>query len=123
MTITSAAAERRAAGSARPTRKGALTVLIWLLLVPGLLWAIVRLGGWERGPLVQLFAFTPYVAAWSWLPVILAFGTRRWTAGGVALVAAIGLAAAVLPRALPDRDRGPADGVKLTVMTSNMLFG
>ena len=98
-------------------------MLTALLILPGLIWAVVRLGGWERGPLVQLFAFTPYVAAWSWLPAIFALATRRWTVGAVALAAAIGLAVAVLPRALPSRDRGPQQGVKLTVMTSNMLFG
>jgi endonuclease/exonuclease/phosphatase family metal-dependent hydrolase len=97
-------------------------VLFWLLVLPGLLWAVVRLGGWERGPLVQLFAFTPYVAAWSWLPVVLAFATRRWTAGAVALVAAVTLAALVLPRALPG-GRGPSTGITLRVMTSNLLYG
>jgi endonuclease/exonuclease/phosphatase (EEP) superfamily protein YafD len=98
-------------------------VLIWLLLLPGLLWAIVRLGGWERGALVQLFAFTPYVAAGSWLPVVLAVVTHRWAAGVLALAAAVSLAAAVLPRAVPSRERGPSTGVRLGVMTSNMLFG
>ncbi|MET0415843.1 MAG: endonuclease/exonuclease/phosphatase family protein [Actinoplanes sp.] len=117
MTIISAPVENRA------ERKGARTLLFWLLVLPGLLWLIVRLGGWERGPLVQLFAFTPYVAAWSWLPAVLALATRRWTVGGVALAVAVGLAACVLPRAMGDRDRGPATGVPLTVMTSNMLFG
>jgi endonuclease/exonuclease/phosphatase family metal-dependent hydrolase len=110
----------------RPVRrkgKAALTVTLWILLLPGLLWAIVRIGGWERGPLVQLFAFTPYVAAWAWLPAIVALTTRRWTVAGAALVAAVALAAIVLPRALPDRDRGPGTGVRLQVMTSNMLFG
>ncbi len=99
-----------------------MTVLIWLLVVPGLLWAIVRLGGWERGPLVQLFAFTPYIAAWVWLPAVLALATRRWTAGALAVAAAVALTVAVLPRALSG-DRGPATGVTLRVMTSNMLFG
>ncbi len=98
-------------------------MLLWLLVLPGLLWVIVRLGGWERGPLVQLFAFTPYVAAWSWLPAVLALATRRWTLGGLAVVVAVALAACVLPRAMADRDRGPATGVPLTVMASNMLFG
>jgi endonuclease/exonuclease/phosphatase (EEP) superfamily protein YafD len=97
-------------------------VLFWLLLLPCLLWAIVRLGGWERGPLVQLFAFTPYVAGWSWLPAVLALATRRWTVGLVALAVAVALTAVVLPRALAG-GRGPADGVALHVMTSNMLFG
>ncbi|HEY0003116.1 MAG TPA: endonuclease/exonuclease/phosphatase family protein [Actinoplanes sp.] len=101
-----------------------MTVLwCWLLPLPGLLWAVIRLGGWERGLLVPLFAFTPYVAVWSWLPVVLAFGTRRWTAGGVALIAALALTAAVLPRALASGDRGPSTGVPLGVMTSNMLYG
>jgi endonuclease/exonuclease/phosphatase (EEP) superfamily protein YafD len=123
MTIISAPAESRADIPARRNRRSALTVLFWLLLLPGLIWAVIRLGGWERGPLVQLFAFTPYVAAWSWLPALLALATQRWTAGGIALVVAVALAASVLPRVLPGRDRGPAAGVRLSVMTSNMLFG
>ncbi|SNY12972.1 endonuclease/exonuclease/phosphatase family protein [Paractinoplanes atraurantiacus] len=100
-----------------------MTTVLTLLVLPGLIWAVIRLGGWERGPLVQLFAFTPYVAAWAWLPAVVALATRRWTIGAVAVVAAIGLAVAVAPRAFPARDRGPQQGVKLTVMTSNMLFG
>jgi endonuclease/exonuclease/phosphatase (EEP) superfamily protein YafD len=107
---------------ARPTREVALTVLFWLLVLPGLVWAVVRLGGWERGPLVQLFAFTPYVAGWSWLPVVLSLSTGRWTIGVVALAAAVALTAIVLPRAIPG-GRGPSTGVPLHVMTSNMLFG
>jgi endonuclease/exonuclease/phosphatase (EEP) superfamily protein YafD len=111
------------APATRKERWPLVTVVVWLLLVPGLLWAIIRLFGWERGPLVPLFAFTPYAAAWSVIPVALALATRRWTAAAIALLALIGLAAAVLPRFFPDRDRGPIDGVPLTVMTSNMLFG
>ena len=97
-------------------------MLCWLLVLPGLLWVIVRLGGWERGPLVQLFAFTPYVAAWSWLPAVLALATRRWPAGAAGLAVAVTLAALVLPRALPG-GRGPSTGVALRVMTSNLLYG
>jgi endonuclease/exonuclease/phosphatase family metal-dependent hydrolase len=41
----------------------------------------------------------------------------------VAAVAAVLLAACVLPRALPDADRGPMAGVRLTVMTINMYVG
>jgi endonuclease/exonuclease/phosphatase (EEP) superfamily protein YafD len=98
-------------------------VLLWLLVLPGTAWVIVRLGGWERSGLVQLFAFTPYVAAWSVLPVLAALATRRWLAATVATVTMVLFAAAVLPRALTDRDRGPRGGVALPVMTSNMLFG
>jgi len=98
-------------------------VLLWFFLLPFLAWAVIRLGGWERSFIVQLFAFTPYVAAAAWIPAILALATRRWTVGAVAVVIALLLTAAVLPRALPDRDKGPATGTRLTVMTSNMLFG
>jgi endonuclease/exonuclease/phosphatase (EEP) superfamily protein YafD len=122
MTIMRAPVQTPPADAVRGRRKVTLTVLFWLLLLPGLVWAIVRLGGWERGPLVQLFAFTPYVAAWSWLPAVLAVATRRWTAGAVALAVAITLTALVAPRALSG-ERGPATGVTLRVMTSNLLFG
>ena len=119
MTITSSAPV------AKPVRvrRAMWHVLLWLLVLPGAVWVTIRLGGWERGGLVQLFAFTPYVAAWSVLPVIAALATRRWLAATVATVTVALFAAAVLPRALADGDRGPAGGVALSVMTSNMLFG
>jgi len=98
-----------------------MKIMIWLLLLPGLLWAILRLAGWDRGLLVQLFAFTPYVAAWAWLPVIVAVFGRHWAAGAVALVAAVIMTACVLPRAVSGRE--PPGGVALQVMTSNMLLG
>jgi hypothetical protein len=41
----------------------------------------------------------------------------------VAVVAAAMLAVAVLPRALPDTDRGPSGGVRLTVMTIKPVHG
>jgi endonuclease/exonuclease/phosphatase (EEP) superfamily protein YafD len=107
----------------RKRRRLVVTVPVWVLVVPALGWAVVRVGGWAPGALVQLLAFTPYVAAWSLVPLVLALATRRWSAAGIALIAAVVLASAVLPRVLPDRDRGPADGVRITVMTSNMLFG
>jgi endonuclease/exonuclease/phosphatase family metal-dependent hydrolase len=123
MTIISAPSAGREDGRPRRRRKAALTVLFWLFILPFLVWAVIRLGGWERGLVVQLFAFTPYVAAAAWAPAILALATRRWTVGAVAVVVAILLASAVLPRAIPSRDQGPSLGVQLNVMTSNMLFG
>src|SRR4051812_36593779 len=99
MTIMSA--RSRPVGNARRGRRAALTVLIWLVIAPGLLWAILRLSGWERGWLVQLLAYTPYVAAWSVLPLILALATRRWTAAAVALIVVATFAMIVLPRAFP----------------------
>ena len=99
-----------------------MTVLIWLLILPGLVWALVRLGGLDRGPLVQLLSFTPYVAGWSLVPAALALGTRRWPAAALAVLVVAVFAGFVLPRAVPG-GRGPADGVRLRVMTSNMLLG
>ena len=100
-----------------------MTILLWLLVLPAALWAVVRIGGWERGIVVQLFAFTPYVAAWSLLPLVFALIARRWVIAGVALAVAVALTACVLPRALPGHDRGPATGVPLRVMSANLLAG
>ncbi|GGQ38253.1 endonuclease/exonuclease/phosphatase family protein [Couchioplanes azureus] len=119
MTITTSAPVEKPAR----TRRTAWLVLLWLLVLPGAVWVVLRLGGWERGPLVQLFAFTPYVAAWSAVPLVAALATRRWVAAAVAAVTFALFAVTVLPRALADGDRGPQTGVKLHVMTSNMLFG
>ena len=119
MTITSSAPVTKPVR----VRRAAWHVFLWLLVLPGTAWAVLRLGGWERGALVQFFAFTPYVAAWSVVPVLAALATRRWLAATVATVTLALFAAAVLPRALPDADRGPQGGVALPVMTSNMLYG
>ena len=119
MTITSAPPESRA----RPGKRIGVTVLVWLLLLPGAAWAVIRFGGWERGVLVQLFAFTPYAAVWVWLPALIALVTRRWLGAAVAVVAAGLLATAVLPRALADGDRGPSTGVPIQALTSNVLAG
>ncbi|BFU42796.1 endonuclease/exonuclease/phosphatase family protein [Krasilnikovia sp. MM14-A1004] len=107
----------------RPARRVLRTVLLWVLLLPGAAWAVVRFGGWERGALVQLFAFTPYVAAWAVVPALLAFAARRWLTATVATVAAALLIACVLPRSMADRDPGPQTGVTMHVLTGNMLMG
>jgi endonuclease/exonuclease/phosphatase (EEP) superfamily protein YafD len=117
MTITSTPPE------VRPARRLTRTAVLFLLVLPGLLWAAVRLFGEERGFLVQLMAFTPYVAVAAWVPALVALTARRWLVGAFALVAAAMLAVCVAPRALPDADRGPADGVRLTVMTANLFVG
>lgn len=122
MAIMGEVMESRPVGTGRRLGRMALTVLIWVLTVPGLLFAIVRIAGLDRGPLVQLLAFTPYVAAWSVFPAVLALVTKRWTPGALALAVLLAFAVLVLPRAFPG-DRGPSTGVPLRVMTSNMLFG
>ncbi|WP_051807977.1 endonuclease/exonuclease/phosphatase family protein [Actinoplanes subtropicus] len=94
-----------------------------VLVLPGLIWAVIRLFGLERGWLVQLMAFTPYAAAAAVAPAVIALVGRRWLIATVGAVAALVLAGCVLPRAIPDRDRGPATGFGLTVMTINMYVG
>ncbi|GAB1642672.1 endonuclease/exonuclease/phosphatase family protein [Krasilnikovia sp. MM14-A1259] len=107
----------------RPARRVLRTVLLWVLLLPGAAWAVVRFGGWERDSLVQLFAFTPYVAAWAVVPALLAFAARRWLTAAVATVSAALLIVCVLPRSMADHDRGPQTGVTLHVLTGNMYVG
>lgn len=104
------------------TRRRAVPLICWLAVAPGLAWAVVRLVGFDRGPLVQALAFTPYVAGGSLLALMLALALRcRWPAVA-ASVAALALLGAVAPRALPDRQpatRGP----QLRVLTANLLAG
>ncbi|WP_229076717.1 endonuclease/exonuclease/phosphatase family protein [Actinoplanes sp. DH11] len=120
MTITDAPAETRPAHHRRRIPR---TVLTWLLVTPAAIWFLVRAFGFEQGRGVQLIAFTPYVAAWALIPALLALIVRRWAAAAVAVLTAFGLAMCVLPRALPDVGRGPAQGVEVRVMTANLLFG
>ena len=107
----------------RPGRRVRRTALLTLLALPGLLWAVGRSLGWEPGHLAMVVAFTPYAAVWAWVPVLAALLARKWLIAALAAVAAVVLAGLVLPRAVPDGDRGPAGGVPLTVMTINMYFG
>lgn len=81
--------------------------------------------GLEAGhPLVGTMAVTPYAAASAPLPVLVAFALRRWIVGTVALVAALALAAAVLPRALDGPQLAQrAQGRPLVVMSANMHLG
>ena len=86
-------------------------------------WALVRLSGADAGPLVQALAFTPYTVAGAVLVAVLAAVARRPGPAVVAAVAAAALLAVVAPRALPDADPGPRDGVRLRVLTANLLKG
>lgn len=117
MTITETPSE------VRPGRRVRRSALLILLALPALAWAVVRLFGLESGFLVQLVAFTPYVAAWSFVPLVIALLTRKWLAAAVSALATVLLAGAVLPRAIPDHDKGPATGVPMTVMTVNVFIG
>lgn len=98
------------------------TALCWVVVAPGAVWAAVRLPGMERGPLVQALAFTPYVAAWSLLPLLLALALRRRWPAVVAAVTAVALVAVVAPRALGSAQPAAA-GPTLRVLTANLLAG
>ncbi|TDD50447.1 endonuclease/exonuclease/phosphatase family protein [Nonomuraea terrae] len=96
--------------------------LTWLAVTPFAAWAIARVAGLERGSLpTQLMTATPYAAAGSLVPLLIAALGRRRAATVVALLTTAALGFSVLPRAL-----GTADAVQgrpFRVMTINMLFG
>jgi endonuclease/exonuclease/phosphatase (EEP) superfamily protein YafD len=97
-------------------------VALWTLPAFCLVWAVVRLAGLDRGwPLVQLIAFTPYVAGAAGLAAAVALLARHWPAAGVAGVAALALLAFVLPRAWGSP--APAGRTELRVMAVNLLAG
>ena len=93
-----------------------MRILTWALLLPGLVWAIVRIGGLEAGRAVQLIAFTPYVAAGSILlaAVILAF--RRWRPGIAAAAIALAL---VVPRILLGDFNATLDSARLRALVAS----
>jgi endonuclease/exonuclease/phosphatase family metal-dependent hydrolase len=110
-------------GAQGPARARLVAVIV---ATPWILWAALRTLGLEHGhPLVALVAFTPYAAALSPLPVLVALLLRRRLVAAVAAVAALALLAAMLPRALPGPGRARADapGRTLVVMSANLRFG
>ncbi|KXK63187.1 endonuclease [Micromonospora rosaria] len=108
----------------RPTtpRQSRRTALCWVAVAPGAGWALARLLGVEPGPLVQLLAFTPYVAAGSLVPLLLALALRRRWPAVVAAGTALALLAVVAPRALGS-PQPATTGPILRVLTANVLAG
>ncbi|MEU8821264.1 endonuclease/exonuclease/phosphatase family protein [Actinoplanes sp. NPDC048796] len=98
-------------------------MLAWVLVVPGLVWALLRISGWSPGAVVVVLPFTPYAAIASLIPLAVVVARKQWRAAVVAGVATALLAGCVVGRIVPDRDRGPRDGVALTVLSANMLIG
>lgn len=99
-----------------------MTVVAWVLAGLLLAWTAVRVTGGERGsPLVQVMAFTPYVAGLAVLVTVGVAAAGRWAAAGACTVAAVTLLGCVLPRVVPRRRvLGPT---VLRVMTANVLVG
>ncbi|MFC9970021.1 endonuclease/exonuclease/phosphatase family protein [Spirillospora sp. NPDC127200] len=112
----------------RPSRAGrARTVLAWTGAAGWAAWALVRWAGGDRLPLIgelaaPLLAVTPFVAAAAPVPVIAALLLRRPAAAVAAALVAVGLGAAVLPRALEGGQPSPR-GPVIKVMTANLFFG
>jgi endonuclease/exonuclease/phosphatase (EEP) superfamily protein YafD len=100
-----------------------LAAACWAASAAVAAWALVRLLGLERGyPVVQLMAFTPYVAAAAVVVVVAELAVRRWWPAALAAVAALGLALSVVPRAVGGGDAA-AGGPRVRVMTTNVHFG
>jgi endonuclease/exonuclease/phosphatase (EEP) superfamily protein YafD len=100
------------------------TVLVWLLVVPVAVWAVARTAGLERGSfLVQVTAFTPYVAAMSAIPLAVALLARDRWAAVVAGVACVALVAGIVPRAFGNPSSGTGDAARLIVMSVNLRLG
>ncbi|WP_344921192.1 endonuclease/exonuclease/phosphatase family protein [Streptosporangium oxazolinicum] len=98
------------------------TTLAWAAVTPFAAWAVARVAGLERDALTtQLMTGTPYVAAASLVPVLLAVLARNRAVTAVALVTTTALGFSVLPRAFRSGD--PVAGTPLRVLTLNTLFG
>ncbi|RIV40926.1 endonuclease/exonuclease/phosphatase family protein [Micromonospora radicis] len=98
------------------------TTLCWLAVAPGVGWAVARLVGLDRGPLVQLLAFTPYAAVGSLAPLLLALALRRRRPAVVAALTTAVLLAVVVPRALPAAQPS-VSGPVVRLLTANLLAG
>lgn len=97
--------------------------LAWIAIAPFAAWAVVRLGGLERGSFAaQLMTATPYAALGSLVPLLLAVRSRRWAAMVAAVATTAALAAAVLPRMTASAQPAAA-GPALRVLSANLLFG
>ena len=97
--------------------------LAWVAVTPFAAWALARLAGLERGSFpTQIMTATPYAAAGSLLPLLLAALSRKRSATAVALATTAALGFSVLPRALPS-GQPAATGPTLRIMSSNLLFG
>lgn len=100
-----------------------MTAICWVLAGFFLLWAVVRIGGLERGfPLVQLIAYTPYGLLLSLLALLVVVLFRRWLAAGFLLLAVLALALAVLPREIGGPEEVPG-GQAVRILSTNLYGG
>ena len=98
--------------------------LIWVAVIPTVIWAAIRLLGLEGGyPLVAMMAFTPYVAIAALLASGVAVALRNWAAATVAAVVMLCLASVVLPRTIGSSAAQAAGHETLTVLSTNIHHG
>jgi endonuclease/exonuclease/phosphatase family metal-dependent hydrolase len=98
--------------------------LIWALVLPVALWALLRLLGIDNGfPLAALMAFTPYAAIAAFLIVGIALALRNWAAASVAAAATLLLAIAILPRAIGDGTVSAKGRETFVVLAANVHHG
>jgi endonuclease/exonuclease/phosphatase (EEP) superfamily protein YafD len=104
-------------------------VALWTVWAPVAGWTAVRLVGVEEHwlPLVQLLAYTPYVAAGSVAVLLGAVAAHRWRLTAGAAVTATLLAGCLVPRVVADSGgadpAGAGSGVRLRVLTVNLWIG
>jgi len=98
--------------------------LVWLVVLPVALWALVRVLGLDSGfPVAALMAFTPYVAVAALVVAGLAVALENWAAAIVAAAVTFCLAAAVLPRAIGDGTVDAAGRETIGVLSINAHVG
>ncbi len=98
--------------------------LVWLLVAPVLGWAAVRLLGLDGGfPLEAMMAFTPYAAVAALLVVGVTVAAENWAAAALAALATLGLAAAVLPRAISSETVAVEGHETFSVLAANVYHG
>ncbi|MFD1940324.1 MULTISPECIES: endonuclease/exonuclease/phosphatase family protein [Nonomuraea] len=103
-------------------RRFPFKALAWVAVSPFAVWAAARVGGLESGSLTtQLMTATPYAAAGSLVPLLLALASRNRAVAAVAVITTAALGFSVLPRALGTADA--TAGRPLRVLTLNMFFG
>ncbi|ETK31247.1 endonuclease/exonuclease/phosphatase family protein [Microbispora sp. ATCC PTA-5024] len=96
--------------------------LAWAVVAPVAFWAVARLAGLDRGPvIVELMTATPYVALVSPFAALAAVAARSRAAVAAAVAAAVLLGCAVLPRAFASTPT--ATGPALRILTVNLFFG
>jgi len=101
-----------------------VAILPWLALVPWILFLVVRLAGIDfNAALVAAIGMTPYVAAASLLPILLAASLRAWPAAIAAVAIAAVFAVLVVPRAVGGPTEATPEGPALKVLAANMMLG